>query len=714
VKGNGKGNGIEISRPIVGLGISHDAGICVVDSNSGKPLFACSLERLSRQKGHEGHPTALFPWAERQLNAGLIPWKAIPLDDDSIFSPKLGFHALERSGELAYRWTAAEARLKIDTPDISKISLVLLDKSTCRLKRTALIQINGRQMEPISNVEKTWELASAEPIREIRILSDPFQCPPDPRDLGIAICAIFLWENDGQFAARFSHSEVPMPSCLARNLYSHFGYLPLKGLKSPPRHMLRSTLKFQVMSLLRQTMTFSETIIGRELCPAAGRYDHHACHAASAYYPSGMETALVVSVDGMGDYYSGQVYLGDKGRLHLQKSYFYQELPAGLEYEMVTTLLGFRPARHEGKITGLAAFGQDNAQCDEALSEFFDDIFKRGRGNHLTYEYFMRSGLDGWERLRALRPTRFGAFTREDLAYAIQKRLERRILSLVTEWRDKLGSPDCVALAGGVFANVKLNQHIKELGFRRIFIQPAMSDAGLSLGAALLRLVEDRGGELPPFALRDVFLGVGYSDAEIKEAIERSGLKARRYAEQEIARVVAELIAEKKVVAHFDGRMEFGPRALGNRSILYSAKDPAVNQWLNKQLKRTEFMPFAPAVMYEHASEYFENVQGAEHPAEFMTITFAATETAQKNIPAAIHVDNTARPQLVHPERNPRFYSILRAYREITGVPVTINTSFNMHEEPIVASPQDAIRSFQQGNLDVLVLGKWVIHRSET
>jgi carbamoyltransferase len=134
-----------------------------------------------------------------------------------------------------------------------------------------------------------------------------------------------------------------------------------------------------------------------------------------------------------------------------------------------------------------------------------------------------------------------------------------------------------------------------------------------------------------------------------------------------------------------------------------------VNKWLNDQLHRTEFMPFAPAAMYESASEYFQDIEGAEYAAEFMTITFDCTEKARREIPAAVHVDNTARPQLVHRDRNPRFYNILRAYREMTGVPVVINTSFNMHEEPIVASPYDAIRCFQLGHLDVLVLGNYVI-----
>jgi carbamoyltransferase len=280
---------------------------------------------------------------------------------------------------------------------------------------------------------------------------------------------------------------------------------------------------------------------------------------------------------------------------------------------------------------------------------------------------------------------------------------------MVKELRKQHPDLENIALSGGVFANVKLNQRVKALGFKKVFVQPAMSDAGLSFGAALLEVARRNGDTLKPYTLQNVFLGVGYSNEEIKEEIDRCGLEATFYEEEELARVVARMITDKKVVAHFDGRMEYGPRALGNRSILYAAGDHKVNDWLNKQLRRTEFMPFAPAVMYEHASEYFLDIEGAEHTAEFMTITCDCTERAKKEIPAAVHVDGTARPQLVHRDHNPRFYAILNEYYKLTGIPSTINTSFNMHEEPIVATPYDAIRSYQEGHLDVLVLGNYVL-----
>jgi carbamoyltransferase len=386
-------------------------------------------------------------------------------------------------------------------------------------------------------------------------------------------------------------------------------------------------------------------------------------------------------------------------------------MPLGLNYEIITAMLGFNPVRHAGKITGLAAYGKENPDCRNALDAFFDSIWKR-RGNHTrpNYDDYMRTGPEGYEKLHALRKTRFEAFSREDIAYYIQDRTERQALAMIARFREQNPDLEDIALSGGVFANVKLNQHVKALGFRNIFIQPAMSDAGICFGAALLEAARQNGGRLEPFRLRDVFLGPEFSREEMAAAIKRAGLRGQSFNDEpELADTVARLIADKKVVAHFHGRMEYGPRALGNRSILYSAGDPSVNQWLNHQLRRTEFMPFAPAILWGHEAEFFEDTAGAEHTAEFMTITFNCKERAGREIPAAVHIDNTARPQIVHPERNPRFHAILSAYHRIAGIPAMINTSYNMHEEPIVATPDDAIRSFLQGHLDVLVLGNTIL-----
>jgi carbamoyltransferase len=172
---------------------------------------------------------------------------------------------------------------------------------------------------------------------------------------------------------------------------------------------------------------------------------------------------------------------------------------------------------------------------------------------------------------------------------------------------------------------------------------------------------------------------------------------------------VATLLAAGKVVARFDGRMEYGPRALGNRSILYPSTDPTVNDWLNKRLHRTEFMPFAPVTIAEYAEQCYENIGDARYPASFMTMTFNCTDWMKQHCPAVVHVDGTARPQLIAREVNPSYYAIVEEYRKLTGLPSIINTSFNMHEEPIVCTPGDAIRSFTTGNLDYLAIGPFLL-----
>ncbi|UCE86151.1 MAG: carbamoyltransferase, partial [Deltaproteobacteria bacterium] len=206
-------------------------------------------------------------------------------------------------------------------------------------------------------------------------------------------------------------------------------------------------------------------------------------------------------------------------------------------------------------------------------------------------------------------------------------------------------------------------------------------------------------------------LGPEYSDEEMLDAIRAYGLSARRHepVEPEIAR----LLADGRVVARFNGRMEFGPRALGNRSILYHASDAEVNDWLNKRLRRTEFMPFAPALLDDEAAASFRGLDGAEHAAEFMTITFDCTDEFRRRCPAAVHVDGTARPQIVKASTNPSFHAVLREYRRLTGIGAVVNTSFNMHEEPIVCTPEDAVRAFLQGRLDYLAMGRFVVEHPQ-
>jgi carbamoyltransferase len=204
-----------------------------------------------------------------------------------------------------------------------------------------------------------------------------------------------------------------------------------------------------------------------------------------------------------------------------------------------------------------------------------------------------------------------------------------------------------------------------------------------------------------------VYLGPEYSARDIEAELQRTDLPYRFV--PNIEAEVARLLASGSVVARFNGRMEYGPRALGNRSILYTPTDPSVNDWLNKNLKRTEFMPFAPSTLFEEAPRCYEGLAGGEAPARYMTITFQCTEWMRTHCPGVVHLDGTARPQLVRSEENPSYYAIIDAFRRLTGLPTVINTSFNIHEEPIVCSPADAVRAFSIGHLDYLAIGDFLV-----
>ncbi|MGH7287500.1 MAG: carbamoyltransferase C-terminal domain-containing protein [Myxococcota bacterium] len=441
--------------------------------------------------------------------------------------------------------------------------------------------------------------------------------------------------------------------------------------------------------------------------------DHHTCHAASAYYPSGFDEAEVVTVDGVGDAYSSRFFSGRGGRLEPRAQFFHTAFPLGHNYEFVTALLGFHPHRHAGKVTGLAGHGRVEPRLVAKMDAWTDEIWSRQSGRPYFFMLHSQHGATQGDpdfaaavrELRETRHQRFGDWSDAEIAAAIQHILEREVARLIAANVPRIdGQP--IALAGGVFANVKLNKLVKEMGFGKIFVQPAMGDCGLALGGPLFALAQRNGG-LAPYRLEHVYLGPSYDDAAIERALRAAGLPVQRHAvvEPEIAR----LLADGRVVARFHGRMEFGPRALGNRSILYHGSDPNVNDWLNKRLQRTEFMPFAPATLEDEAEASFPGLAGAEHAAEFMTIIFDCSEEFRNTCPAAVHVDGTARPQLVREATNPSFHRVLEEYRKLTGVGSVVNTSFNMHEEPIVCSPEDAVRAFLLGHLDYLAIGNYLV-----
>ena len=431
--------------------------------------------------------------------------------------------------------------------------------------------------------------------------------------------------------------------------------------------------------------------------------EHHDAHASSAYYPSGFESAYVMTLDGEGDGYSCCFYETRFGDLHRLKAYYHNDITIGRDYEKVTAMLGFHPLRHPGKITGLAAYGKHNEACIDTLRSYLKQSWRAGKLSFLdTSQAYQIISDEGKRQLVRDRQTVLKNYSREDIAYAIQFLTETSVQDLIKKNIPHIEGSD-IALAGGVFANVALNKRVKELGFRRIFIQPAMTDAGLSLGV-LLHSIPNRKSFKP---IDHVYWGPSFSPDEIKDVLDNAGIDYT--APENLSDIAADLLCQGKVLARFDGPMEFGPRALGNRSILYHAGDASVNHWLNKKLQRTEFMPFAPVTLADHAEENYMNILGAEHAAKFMTITFDCTEKMKKDCPAVVHVDGTARPQLLDPKDNPGYGAILKAYYQRTGIPTLVNTSFNMHEEPIVMTPDDAIRAFKASELDALIIGPFLV-----
>jgi carbamoyltransferase len=431
-------------------------------------------------------------------------------------------------------------------------------------------------------------------------------------------------------------------------------------------------------------------------------YDHHYCHATSAYFTSNYDKALVVTLDGGGDGLSGSVYQGENGILtRLSAVDSFNSL--GNFYSYITHLCGFKAESHEGKITGLAPLGKP--AYINILREFVS-YEEPGRIQYSVPMYH-RSAL------RQIANRLPDDFDKADLAASVQLLLEEVGIDFIRFWLRKTGIRS-IAVAGGVFSNVKFNQRVHELeAVDDFFVHPAMDDSGLAVGGAFAALAEEPGSDPKRLLqrLKNVYFGPQYGDDEIRACIEAFGFQATY--ESRITDVVATLLAEGHVVARFTGRMEYGPRALGHRSILYQTTDPSINDWLNAQLLRTEFMPFAPATLQEYAHECFEELDGARDSARYMTITFNCTEKMRAQSPGVVHVDGTARPQILDPEAAPDLYHIAKAYHKLTGIPSLINTSFNMHGEPIVCTPEDALRSFKEGKLHSLAIGHWLVVNPE-
>lgn len=478
-----------------------------------------------------------------------------------------------------------------------------------------------------------------------------------------------------------------------------------------PQMMARNLLK----QLRKQGKPFDpyfrkdEFLVGEGFSPNTTLrfHDHHDAHALPAAYYSGFERAAIFTIDGVGDLdinHTSCIYdNGSVRRIHVTNTV---GTSAGGFYGAITRILGFRELRHEGKVIGLAAYGNP-APLYEAFSRA---LRLSADGNTLDSDFAGQHERVRYDYLASVA----AGHSREDISAAAQQVLEDVALELIRRFLDETGL-DCVALNGGVFANVKLNQRIAALPqVKQVFVFPAMSDTGNSIGSALLDL---QASSPEVFAanrkpLETVYWGPEFGDDAICAALQAAGIDFEHMDEEPLIRRAAAAIHAGRVVGWFQGRMEFGPRALGNRSMLAQPTEKGINDWLNQRLDRSEFMPFAPSVLEERAEELFENIPKARHAAAFMTITFDVKPEWRHRISAVVHVDGTARPQLVSRKTNPRYHRLIEAYAALSGLPLVLNTSFNVHEEPIVCGPEEAARAFVEKRIDALAIGNfWAEHR---
>ncbi len=446
--------------------------------------------------------------------------------------------------------------------------------------------------------------------------------------------------------------------------------------------------------LARAAEAFSRWALTRRFGRPVRLQDHHTSHAYSAWLTSEFAEATAVSVDNMGDGFAARVFRCGNGRCAPLWGSDAVASP-GQFYGEISQFLGFHVLM-AGKVTGLAAQG-DPTQAYPLMERLFS--LDRDQTNFRLEPLWRKHRKRGvFAELARFHP--------RDIAAAAQQRLEDVLVAYVRRAVRETGVGN-VVLAGGVFGNVLLNQRIWELPeVTGVFVHPAMSDQGIAVGAALAEMADRM--PVTPRRLEDVFLGPEYDEEAIGRALEAARIPYRRPADLEAE--VADRIVQGQVVARYTGRLEYGPRALGHRSILCATTDPTVNDWLNARLERSEFMPFAPATLAEYAPRCYEGYgPGIDHTARFMTVTFRCTDEMQRRSPAVVHLDKTARPQVVHEETDPGYHRILRLVLERCGIPSIINTSFNQHGEPIVCTPEDAIRSFRQGRLDAMAIGPfWV------
>jgi len=422
--------------------------------------------------------------------------------------------------------------------------------------------------------------------------------------------------------------------------------------------------------------------------------DHHLAHAASAFLPSPYREAAVLTVDGRGEHATTSYYVGEQNNLSLLSD-VRMPYSLGLLYENVTSYLGFLHSSDEYKVMALASYGKPNY-----VNEFRSIIHLGENGTYTIDDHNL-------EQMLGKARKRNEPFTQKhfDIAHSLQKVLEETVLELVN-WFHKETKLTNLCMAGGVALNCVLNAVIRDKGpFTNIWVQPAAGDAGTALGAAMWLDAVQRKQPDDRFYMEHAYWGPEYTDDEIEKFLQWTKVPYKKLTN--IARETAEILAQDKVIGWYQGRMEFGPRALGSRSILASPINASMQARLNEIKDREDFRPVAPVVLQEDAGEWFENASYSP----FMLFVYNVKADKADKIPAVRHVDGTARIQTVNRQQHPLYHDLLTEFKKLTGVPVLVNTSFNTRGEPIVCTPRDAIECFWTSPFDALVINSFLLEK---
>jgi carbamoyltransferase len=515
---------------------------------------------------------------------------------------------------------------------------------------------------------------------------------------------------------------------IARDPRANLNQKLLYALKIPQMALRRLAPQGKFASI-KDEVAGSLDIDPQRLTAKVSRVEHHKAHLASSFFVSGFDEAALLSVDGLGDFASTMWGIGRGGKMTIGGAIPFPH-SLGFFYTAITQYLGFWNYGDEYKVMGLASYGEPE------FKDEFARIVRLGERNgephfNLGLDYFIHHKVGSqitWdegipiigklysdfleERLGEPRVTGSVVDKRhENIAASLQERLEDSVILLLNKLYNLYGVKK-LCMAGGVAFNCVANGLIfDKTPFEEVYIPPAAGDAGLAIGAAYYHYHEVL-KQPRSFVMKHPYWGPEFTNEQIRRALEVKGIEDCRcrvteLSDEELVRITANRIAEGKIVGWYQGRLEFGPRALGNRSIVVDPRRAEMKDILNSRIKHREpFRPFAPSILEERVGDYFEHT----HPSPFMLMTYRVRESKREVIPAPTHVDGTGRLQTVSRDQNPRYWQLIAEFEKLTGVPVLLNTSFN-ENEPVVCSPEEAIECFLRTKMDNLAIGNYLVEK---